>query len=86
MNAPEPGDSMAGTPSGAPWQRLLNRPSQFAMDGVVLALAFLISYMLRFEFTFPDLRRMDFLIQLPLVVLIQFGALQVFGVYSFVWR
>ena len=57
------------------WSRLLNRPSQFAMDGVVLALAFLVSYLLRFEFAIPDARRIDFLVQFPLVLLLQFGAM-----------
>lgn len=69
-----------------PWSRLLNRPSQFAMDALVLALAFLGSYLLRFEFALPEARRLDFLVQLPLVVLIQFGAMQIFGIYTFVWR
>ena len=35
-----------------PWQRLLNRQFQFVLDLLVLVLAFVVSYALRFEFAF----------------------------------
>lgn len=68
------------------WQRMLNRPFQFSLDLVALSLAFILSYNLRFEFSVsgPELHKM--LVQLPMVVLIQFGALNFFGIYAFVWR
>ena len=68
------------------WQRLLNRPVQYVFDLVVLALAFVIAYNLRFEFEITEVELHKMLAQLPLVVLIQFGALNLFGIYAFVWR
>ncbi len=76
-----------GTPVGLQmWQRLLNRPVQFVFDVAVLALAFIIAYFLRFEFELAEVELHKMLVQLPLVVLIQFGALNLFGIYAFVWR
>ena len=68
------------------WSRLLNRPVQFALDLVMLALAFVLAYALRFEFVIPTEHVERMIVQLPLVLLLQFGCLQLFGVYSFVWR
>ncbi len=68
------------------WQRLLNRPVQFVFDVAVLALAFIVAYFLRFEFEITQVELHKMLAQLPLVVLIQFGALNLFGIYAFVWR
>ncbi len=76
-----------GTPVGFQmWQRLLNRPVQFVFDVAVLAMAFIIAYFLRFEFEIAEVELHKMLAQLPLVVLIQFGALNLFGIYAFVWR
>jgi FlaA1/EpsC-like NDP-sugar epimerase len=69
-----------------PWQRLLSRPMQYVMDLLLLAGAFLFSYALRFDFSIPANTFLNALIQLPLVLLLQVAALQVFGIYSFVWR
>jgi len=69
-----------------PWQRLLSRPVQYVMDGGLLVGAFLLSYALRFDFVIPAEIFQGALIQLPLVLLFQFGTLHVFGIYSFVWR
>ena len=69
-----------------PWQRLLSRPMQYFMDLLVLAGTFWLSYGLRFDFSVPHGTLHNILIQLPLVLLLQLGALQVFGIYSFVWR
>lgn len=68
------------------WQRLLNRPVQYAFDLVVLAVAFVLAYNLRFEFNITEVELHKMLAQLPLVVLIQFGTLNLIGVYAFVWR
>ncbi len=59
---------------------------QYVMDLLLLAAAFLLSYALRFEFAVPVETFENALIQLPLVLLVQFSALQVFGIYTFVWR
>jgi len=69
-----------------PWRRLLSRPMQYVMDLLVLAAAFWLSYGLRFDFAIPHETLHNLFVQLPLVLLLQFGALQVFGIYSFVWR
>ncbi|MCP4899147.1 MAG: polysaccharide biosynthesis protein [bacterium] len=68
------------------WARLLNRQVQFLLDLLVLISAFVLAYLLRFDFQVPE-RYVEYgLIQLPLVVLIQFGTLFVGGVYTFIWR
>jgi FlaA1/EpsC-like NDP-sugar epimerase len=68
------------------WKRLLTRRVQFALDLSVLVGAFLLAYLLRFEFEIPREWRHPMLVQLPLVVLLQFVALNLAGVHSFVWR
>ncbi|MAG93508.1 MAG: polysaccharide biosynthesis protein [Planctomycetaceae bacterium] len=72
--------------SDPPWTKLYSRATQLAMDGIVLAVAFVISYQLRFEFDVPESNLRRALIQLPGVVIIQFSALFVAGVYKFIWR
>ena len=69
-----------------PWSRLLSRPVQYVLDVLVLSAALLAAYLLRFEFHISDFYRKALEVQLPFVVLVQFAALNVFGVYSFVWR
>lgn len=68
------------------WSPLLNRPVQFTMDLSVLGVAFLLSYLLRFEFSLSDENLSGFWVQLPLVVLVQFSALFLSGIYDFIWR
>jgi FlaA1/EpsC-like NDP-sugar epimerase len=68
------------------WGRLLTRQLQFVLDLALLTGVFSLSYLLRFEFEVPQLHVNNALIQLPFVLLVQFGALFVAGVYSFVWR
>ncbi len=68
------------------WERWLSRPVQFVLDLIVMVAAFVLAYALRFEFAIPEYYIEPMLIQLPLVVLIQFGCLHLTGVYSFVWR
>ncbi len=72
--------------SGPPWHRLMNRPGQFVLDLAVLSSAFLLSYVLRFEFEVPPRELHNLAIQVPLVLLLQFGAMQIFGIYTFMWR
>lgn len=68
------------------WTRLLGRQVQFALDLSVLAAAFVLSYLLRFEFDVPFEQIQNSAIQLPFVVLLQFALLFVTGVYAFIWR
>ena len=64
----------------------LTRGVQFALDIAVLVAAFVFAYLLRFEFSVPEKELGKALQQLPYVVLVQFGALALAGVYSFIWR
>jgi FlaA1/EpsC-like NDP-sugar epimerase len=82
-DGPEGKMQLKGEP---PWQRLLSRQFQFLLDVLVLVLAFVVSYGLRFDFFIPVDHVKSLMVQLPLVILIQFGAMHVFGIYSFVWR
>ena len=68
------------------WSRLLSRQTQFILDVAVLAAALVVSYLLRFEFRLGVTQWQELLAQLPLVVLVQLGALVFCGVYSFIWR
>jgi len=67
-------------------QWMLNRPVQFFLDGLVLCGSLLLAYALRFDFSVPPAVFESILVQLPMVLLVQISCLQIFGVYSFVWR
>ena len=73
-------------PSSSLLARLKRRPVQYLLDVAALSAVFVLSYLIRFEFTLPHDMRALCLRQLPLVVLFQFAALSVFGVYAFIWR
>jgi len=64
----------------------LTRGLQFALDVAVLVVAFVAAYLLRFEFAVPDREIGNAFQQLPYVVIVQFAALVLAGVYSFIWR
>jgi FlaA1/EpsC-like NDP-sugar epimerase len=66
--------------------RLRAKRYQLAADFSVLLGAFVFAYLLRFDFdlTERDLHRLS--LQLPYVVLIEFLALLLAGVYRFIWR
>ncbi|MCA1601536.1 MAG: hypothetical protein LC776_07820, partial [Acidobacteria bacterium] len=66
--------------------RLLVKQLQFAVDLAILVGAFLLAYLLRFDFALPRQEIFHALVQLPYVVLIQFGMLFLTGVYTFIWR
>jgi len=73
--------------SSRPWYaRLSVRPLQISLDLAVLAGAFAIAYLLRFDFDVPASERQTALTQLPLVVLVQMVALRTAGVHAFIWR
>jgi FlaA1/EpsC-like NDP-sugar epimerase len=67
-------------------QLRLTRGLQFVLDTAMLVLAFMLAYLLRFEFAVPEKEIGNAFQQLPYVVLIQLGALALAGVYSFIWR
>ncbi len=70
----------------AGWSRLMSRTTQFALDVALLAAAFVVAYLLRFEFVLTADQLRNLTIQLPLVLMLQFSALFVAGVYAFIWR
>lgn len=65
---------------------VLTRRVQFLLDLGVLVATFFLAYLLRFEFEIPEPWWDRVVIQLPLVVMIQFSTLLLTGIYSFVWR
>ncbi|MEM9191272.1 MAG: nucleoside-diphosphate sugar epimerase/dehydratase [Myxococcota bacterium] len=56
------------------------------MDVSVLSLAFILAYLLRFDFEIPAINQARMAVQLPALVSLQFAILILFGVYSFIWR
>jgi len=77
----------ANRPAARPlWAWSLHRRTQFLLDLLTLAVAFVLAYLLRFDFSIPERTRESVLIQLPFVVLIQFSALLLVRIYNFVWR
>jgi FlaA1/EpsC-like NDP-sugar epimerase len=68
------------------WALLLTRKTQFALDLIILIIAFSLAYLLRFDFDIPRDNTGPMLKQLPYVVLIEFAALVMAGVYTFIWR
>lgn len=70
------------------WRKrfLSKRRMHYALDLMVLIAAFLLAYLLRFDFDIPRSQFTDLFTQLPYVVLIQVAALTLAGVYTFIWR
>jgi len=68
------------------WRAFLSRRVQVLLDVIVLAGAFGLAYLLRFDFVIPQSYARQILVQLPCVVAVQLGALVVFGVYRLIWR
>ncbi len=64
----------------------LRRPAQFALDLLVLSGAFVVAYLLRFEFRIPRNYVEDIFDQIPFVVFAEFSALFLVGAYSILWR
>ncbi len=64
----------------------LRRPVQLLSDIAVLASAFLLAYLLRFDFQIGEYYFDNALNQLPFVVFVQFASLFLFGAYSIIWR
>ena len=80
-------ENIAITNTFRPWpQRYLTRHIQFALDLSVLAIAFGLAYLLRFDFAIPEGEIRHMLMQLPYVVALQLALLFFTGIYSFIWR
>lgn len=66
--------------------RMPVRVIQFMLDVSGLIAAFVLSYLLRFDFRIPATEFPGLVHQLPYAVLIQITVLMLAGVYSFIWR
>ena len=64
----------------------LTRKTQFGLDASTLVGAFILAYLLRFDFAVPHREAVYFLIRLPLVLAVQLVTLRLTGVNAFVWR
>jgi FlaA1/EpsC-like NDP-sugar epimerase len=74
-------------PTLADWR--IFRPTkhhQRVLDSGILFVAFIFSYLLRFDFHIPTVEWPNLMLQLPYVVLIQMATLRFMGVNSFIWR
>jgi FlaA1/EpsC-like NDP-sugar epimerase len=69
-----------------PFRLTKGKVLQLLVDAVVLSLAFVVAYNLRFDFEVPTIQLQRALTQLPFVVAIEFGALVLLRVHSFIWR
>ncbi len=69
-----------------PGKYLLFSGIQVVLDLSLLLAAFVAAYLLRFDFYIPEDEVRNFLIQLPLVVLMQFVALTIAGARGSIWR
>ena len=69
-----------------PRKYLLFSGIQVVLDISLLLAAFVAAYLLRFDFYIPEDEVRNFLIQLPLVVLLQFVALTMTGARGSIWR
>jgi FlaA1/EpsC-like NDP-sugar epimerase len=67
-------------------QHWLSSGTQTILDLSVLLLAFVFSYLLRFDFNIPRNYYHGLVIQAPFVVLLQFVALTLAGGRNFIWR
>jgi FlaA1/EpsC-like NDP-sugar epimerase len=70
------------------WRKrfLSKRRIHYILDFTVLVTAFILAYLLRFDFDLPRNQDAYLMAQLPYVVLIQMAALHLAGVYTFIWR
>jgi len=64
----------------------IDRRTTHAFDLAVMGLAFGLAYLLRFEFDVPLDHRHHAVLQLPLVLAVQFAALYLSGALAFVWK
>lgn len=69
-----------------PFRKLMSKWGRVMFDLLVLCAAFVLSYLLRFEFAIPQTEWHNGLIQVLFVVPLQFSALYASGVHKFIWR
>ncbi len=82
-----PSEPAPGRPLGRGIRALaLRRRTQVVLDLGVLAGAFALAYLLRFDFRIPTDHLERAAVQLPLAVLLQMTALFLTGIHNFVWR
>lgn len=82
-----PSEPAPGRPLGRGLRDLaLRRRTQVVLDLGVLAGAFALAYLLRFDFRIPPAYLEYAAVQLPLAVLLQMTALFLTGIHNFVWR
>ncbi|MBK8465897.1 MAG: polysaccharide biosynthesis protein [Chloracidobacterium sp.] len=62
------------------------RVFQSSVEIACLLGAFILAYLLRFDFSIPYEEQVNLLVQLPFVVTLQIIALRVFGAHRFIWR
>jgi FlaA1/EpsC-like NDP-sugar epimerase len=84
----EPGPRVSDGAPAEPIRRssVLDRRTTFGFDLAVMALAFGLAYILRFEFAIPARELHRLAVQVPLVLVVQFTALYLSGGLAFVWR
>ena len=69
------------------WLRFaLRKRLEYPFDLMVLMMAFTLAYLLRFDFVIPSHEKVNWLWQLPYVMLIQLGTLYASGVHRFIWK
>jgi FlaA1/EpsC-like NDP-sugar epimerase len=66
--------------------QLLTRRAQYLVDFFALTAAFVMAYLLRFDFSLPRREAILAANQLPLVLAIQFAVMYFCGIYKFIWR
>ncbi len=81
----ESSESVNGT-HRVPWRGLLGKRIQVVLDLSAFCLAFVLSYLLRYEFSIPPSAIRGLMDQLPYVVGVQILALWTFGIYTLIWR
>jgi FlaA1/EpsC-like NDP-sugar epimerase len=67
-------------------QRYLTRGWQVVLDLGVLALAFVLAFLLRYEFMVPAVAQRQMVLSCPYVLLLQYAVLSLHGVPRFSWR
>jgi FlaA1/EpsC-like NDP-sugar epimerase len=67
-------------------QRILTRGWQVVLDFSVLSIAFVLAFLLRYEFHIPASVHRLVLVSWPYVILLQYGILSLHGVPRFSWR
>ena len=66
--------------------RLATRTWQLLLDFGALTLAYIVAFLLRFDWFIPPWARDRLIDTLPYAVLIQYGAMALFGTHRYQWR